>query len=336
MTLEELQKVVLGFNMPKFTAGQIAEWIYRHRVTEIDMMVNISKRNKELLESRYCIGREKPIYTTVSVDGTEKYLFAFSSGQGIETVYIPDKDRATLCVSSQAGCRMNCRFCVTGRHGFHGQLTCHDIMNQILSAPHSDKLTNIVFMGMGEPLDNIHSVIQSIDILTSKWGLAWSPRRITVSSVGKLDNLPLLLDKTDVHVAISLHTSFSDERSLLMPVEKSFPLEKVIKMLSRYDFTRQRRCSFEYIMWKDLNDDEAHADDLIKLLHAIPGCRVNLIRFHAFDEEPELKPVSLKKMEEFRDYLNAHGITATIRASRGEDIMAACGMLAGKGSLNIE
>lgn len=330
MTLEELRDVVLSLHMPKFTALQIAEWIYKHRVSDFAEMINISADNKRKLEEGYIIGRYRPSFNAVSRDGTEKYLFRLPDGNNIESVYIPDKERATLCVSSQAGCRMNCRFCVTGRNGYHDNITSRDIINQVLSVPHSRKLTNIVFMGMGEPLDNIEEVLKSIEILTSKWGMAWSPRRITVSSIGKTDNLKLLLEKTEVHVAISLHTPFSEERRKLMPVEKAYPITDVIDLLRTYDFTKQRRCSFEYIMFKGLNDDLYHARELIKILKPIKGARVNLIRFHAFKEEPELKPSTMETMEKFRDYLNNYGITATIRASRGEDIMAACGMLAGK------
>ena len=241
---------------------------------------------------------------------------------------IPDGDRATLCVSSQAGCRMNCSFCMTGRQGFHGNLTAAQIINQVLSVEESERLTNIVFMGMGEPMDNFDAVLAAIEVLTEPWGLAWSPRRITVSTIGKLDNLRKLLDQTQVHVAVSVHSPFSSERAGLMPVEKAYPLLDVLKLLKRYDFAHQRRLSVEYTMFRGVNDDMRHADALARLLRNMQ-CRVNLIRFHAIPDS-ELKTATEPVMTAFRDRLNSHGITATIRASRGEDIMAACGMLAGK------
>lgn len=330
MTLATLERVVLGNGMPRFSARQIASWLYQKRVTSIDEMTDISKKSRALLKGKYQVGRTLPVAEAVSVDGTVKFLYPVHNDNRVETVYIPDRDRATLCVSSQAGCRMNCTFCMTGRMGFHSNLTAGEIVNQILSLPQFDSLTNIVYMGMGEPMDNYTCVLDSLKILTEKWGLAWSPRRITVSTIGKLDNLRLLLAETEVHIAISVHSPFNEERCGLMPVEKAYPLQSVVELLSRYDFTHQRRCSLEYIMWKGINSDQKHAAALVQLLKHIPGARVNLIRFHAFPEAPQLQPVPHREMERFRDYLNSNGITATIRASRGEDIEAACGMLATK------
>ena len=329
MTLDQLRKVVLDNGLPSFNAKQIAAWLYKRRVSSIEEMTDLSKKAREALSLKYCIGRVAPNMWQKSADGTIKYVFAISGGYNIESVYIPDRERATLCVSSQGGCRMNCRFCMTGHNGFHGQLGSHEIINQVLSIPESDTLTNIVFMGMGEPLDNYEAVRDSIEILTAEWGRAWSPKRITVSTIGKTDGLKMLLNDTKVHVAVSLHSPFGTEREQLMPVEKKYHIKDVIDLLKNYDFTGQRRCSFEYIMWKGLNDDEQHARELARLISPVKGCRVNLIRFHSFPEEPELKPCSQAVMENFRDYLNSKGIIATIRASRGEDILAACGMLAG-------
>jgi 23S rRNA (adenine2503-C2)-methyltransferase len=263
-----------------------------------------------------------------SVDGTVKYLFDGVGGRDIEAVYIPDRDRATLCVSSQAGCKMNCKFCMTGKQGFHGNLTTTDIINQVLSIPESESLTNLVFMGMGEPMDNLDAVLGAIDILTESWGLAWSPKRITVSSIGKLKELRTLLDSTRVHIAISVHSPFPQERLQLMPVERVYPVTEVMDLLRGYDFAHQRRLSVEYIMFRGLNDDIRHADALVRLLKGTDS-RVNLIRFHAIPDV-DLKTTAESAMVAFRDRLNAQGVTATIRTSRGEDIMAACGMLAGK------
>lgn len=338
MNLAELEKGVTECGMPRFTAGQIAKWIYEKRVTSFDEMDGISKKNKEKLKEYYVIGREEPRTWSKSSDGTIKYLFNVGEGRVVESVYIPDRDRATLCVSSQSGCKMNCYFCATGKMGFKAQLTPAQIMNQILSIPPKPQkgfeplheLTNIVFMGMGEPLDNFKAVERVIEILTAPWGLAWSPKRITVSTVGKLPELKELLEKTQVHVALSVHTAEVQQRESMMPAQKAFPLSAVMKILGSYDFSHQRRLSLEYILWRGVNDDIAHAEMLVKLIkNSGVDCRVNLIRYHAIDGV-DLTPCSEERMVMFRSYLNQHGITATIRASRGEDIQAACGMLAAK------
>lgn len=327
MTLARLQQVAAEAGLPRFAASQIAKWLYDKRVTSISEMTNISKAAREALSRTYCVGRQAPLAEARSTDGTVKYLFEGVGSRNVEAVYIPDRDRATLCVSSQAGCRMNCSFCMTGRQGFHGNLSAAAIINQVLSIPESASLTNIVFMGMGEPTDNLPAVLSAIEILTASWGLAWSPKRITVSSIGKIQPLRELLDLTRVHIAISVHSPFSEERAGLMPVERPYPLTEVIRLLRGYDFSHQRRLSFEYIMWRGLNDDFRHADALARLMKGL-DCRVNLIRFHAIPDSP-LRPSTTERMEAFRDRLNSLGIIATIRASRGEDIMAACGMLAG-------
>ena len=328
MSLNMLREVAAECGMPAFSAKQMAQWLYEKRVTSIDEMTNLSKKARASLSEKYCIGRFAPKAEARSIDGTVKYLFDGVGGRDIEAVYIPDRDRATLCVSSQAGCKMNCSFCMTGKQGFHGNLTTSAIINQVLSIPESESLTNIVFMGMGEPMDNLNAVLGAIEILTESWGLAWSPKRITVSSIGKIKELRTLLETTKVHIAISVHSPFPQERLSLMPVEKAYPLKDVLALLSNYDFAHQRRLSVEYIMFRGLNDDLRHADALARLLKGL-NSRVNLIRFHAIPGV-DLKTTSEPAMVAFRDRLNELGITATIRTSRGEDIMAACGMLAGK------
>lgn len=336
MTLEELQNVACHGGMPKFVAKQLAEWIYSKGVTEFDEMINISKKNRQWLGDNYTVGREAPVKASKSQDGTVKYLFAVGDGRTVESVYIPDKERATLCVSSQSGCKMNCYFCATGKMGFRKQLTAAQIVNQILSVPPKpapgnppmQPLTNVVFMGMGEPLDNFKEVYKVIRILTEPWGLAWSPKRVTVSTVGKLPELKDLLDKTQVHVAVSVHTADTAQRESMMPAQKAFPITAVMKLLAAYDFSHQRRLSLEYIMWRGVNDDIAHAEMLVRLICNLE-CRVNLIRFHKIPGV-ELEPASEERMLMFRNFLNSKGITATIRASRGEDIEAACGMLSTK------
>lgn len=332
MTLDGLRAVAAEVGLRPFAATQMAVWLYQKRVTDIDSMTNLSKAARTALSARYVIGREAPKTEARSTDGTVKYLFEGTAGRDVEAVYIPDRDRATLCVSSQAGCRMNCAFCMTGRQGFHGNLTAAQIINQVLSIPESESLTNLVFMGMGEPTDNLAAVLAAIEILTATWGLAWSPKRITLSSIGKLKELKTVLDHTKVHIAVSVHSPLSEQRASLMPVEKAWPVREVFRLLRGYDFAHQRRLSVEYIIWQGVNDSPAHADALARLIKGT-SARVNLIRFHAIPGS-DLRPAPKGVMEAFRDHLNGLGVTATIRASRGEDIMAACGMLAGKAKTN--
>ena len=327
-TPEELKEVALKVGLPSFAGKQIAGWLYGRRVQDIDLMTNISKLGRDRLKEEYDLGVTPPSTCQVSRDGTKKYLFPLGGGNAVEAVMIPDDDRKTLCVSSQAGCRMGCKFCMTGRQGFHGQLSAAGILSQFVSIDEAPDLTNAVFMGMGEPLDNFDNVLRAIEVLTSDWGFAWSPKRITLSTIGVIPNLRRYLDLTRCHLAVSLHTPFPDERAQLMPVQKAWPLEDVIDLLHGYDFSGQRRVSFEYTMFAGLNDDKRHADALIRLLKGLE-CRVNLIRFHRIPDAP-FEPSPQVIMENFRDRLSNHGITCTIRASRGEDIMAACGMLAGE------
>ncbi len=324
LTLDELKTVAKDLGMPAFTGGQMAKWLYVQKVTSIDEMTNISKANREKLKEEYTIGCMPPADCQRSIDGTIKYLFP-AGGKFVETVYIPDKDRATLCVSCQIGCKMNCLFCQTGKQGFEGQLTVAEILNQIYSLPEREKLTNIVFMGQGEPMDNLDAVLRATEILTSTDGFAWSPRRITVSSVGVKNKLKRFLDESECHVAISLHAPLHELRAQLMPAEKGMPITEVVDLLRQYDFAHQRRLSFEYIVFQGVNDTKAHAKEILRLLQGL-DCRINLIRFHQIPDVP-LKGVDDRKMEELRDYLTGHGIFTTIRASRGQDIYAACGLL---------
>lgn len=329
LTLPELREVAAGVGLKPFAAKQMAAWLYQRRVKSIDEMTDISKAARDKLKQTYCIGVETPVARSESADGTVKYLFEGAGGHSVEAVYIPDRDRATLCVSSQAGCRMGCTFCMTGRQGFHGNLSAARIINQVMSIPESDKLTNIVFMGMGEPTDNLTAVLAAIEILTEPWGMAWSPKRITVSSVGNILGLRKLIEQTKVHIALSVHSPFPSERQGIMPVERAFAVRKVLELMKQYDFAHQRRLSVEYIMWRGFNDDDMHAIALARLLKG-SSARVNLIRYHAIDGDERRQPSAKATMEAFRDKLNSLGVTATIRASRGEDIDAACGMLAGK------
>ncbi len=330
-TLEELQEVALAVGLKKFAGKQLANWLYVKRVTSFDEMTNISLSARELLKQSYSIGRHLPIAHVESKDGTKKYLFQVGN-QYVESVYIPDGNRATLCVSTQAGCKMGCKFCMTGTLGFHGHLSAADILNQIfyfdLASDNQSidgALTNVVYMGEGEPMDNIDEVLRSLQVLTQEWGCAWSPKRITVSSVGYLPGLKRFLDESECHLAISLHNPFSVERQEVMPIEKRYSVTEVVNLLKQYDWAHQRRISFEYICWYGQNDTIRHAKELLRLLRGL-NCRINLIRFHAGVDQ-QFPASDERQMEWLRDYLTDGGITTTIRRSRGEDILAACGML---------
>ena len=325
MNLLELKTVAKELGMPAFTGGQMAKWLYTQHITSIDEMTNLSKVNREKLKAAYTIGCKKHIDAQYSKVGTIKYLFPTDDGKFVESVYIPDDDRATLCVSSQVGCKMNCLFCQTGKQGFEGNLSATDILNQIYSLPEREKLTNIVFMGQGEPMDNYENVLRTTQIMTADYGYAWSPKRITVSSIGVKTKLKRFLEESDCHVAISMHSPIPAERAEIMPGERGMSIADIVELLRNYDFSHQRRLSFEYIVFKGVNDSERHAKEIIKLLKGL-DCRINLIRFHTIPNVP-LHGVDDKKMEEFRNYLTQHGVFTTIRASRGQDIFAACGLL---------
>ena len=327
-TPSELKEAALKAGLPSYAGKQLAQWIYARRVRSFDEMTNISKAGREKLKEMYDLGVVLPSACQESSDGTRKYLFPVGEGNAVEAVMIPDDDRKTLCVSSQAGCRMGCRFCMTGRQGFHGNLSVSLILSQFIAIDESAGLTNAVFMGMGEPLDNLDNVMKAIEVLTADWGFAWSPKRITLSTIGVIPALKKYLDGCRCHVAVSLHNPFGEERAQIMPVQKAWDIREVVELLRQYDFTGQRRVSFEYTMFKGLNDDKRHADALVRLLRGLE-CRVNLIRFHKIPDAPyDSSPAVI--MENFRDRISNQGITCTIRASRGEDILAACGMLAGE------
>ena len=328
MSPAELKEAAVRVGLKPYAGKQLAEWMYVRRVRSFEAMTNISKEGRAALADSYDLGTSDPVEVHVSSDGTKKYLFGFDGKSSIESVVIPEEDRRTLCVSSQSGCRMGCRFCMTGRQGFHGNLSAADILNQFLSVEESHELTNAVFMGMGEPLDNYDNVLRAIEVLTSDWGFAWSPKRVTLSTIGVLPNLKRFLDGSRCHIAVSLHNPFAEERASMMPVQKAWPASEILDLLRSYDFSGQRRVSFEYTMFAGFNDDKVHADALVRLLRGLE-CRVNLIRFHRIPDFP-YDPSPLPVMEAFRDRLSRQGVTCTIRASRGEDIFAACGLLAGK------
>lgn len=324
-TLPELSVIVRELLLPPYSAKQIAGWLYRRGAPEISGMTDLSLSARNLLGNEYETGLIPPVSVATGSDGTKKYLFNLTGNRFIETAYIPDRDRATVCLSVQSGCRMGCRFCMTARQGFQGNLTANEILNQFRSIPEHESLTNIVFMGMGEPLDNLEEVLRSLEILTSEWGYGWSPTRITVSTVGITGKIEDFLAKSKCHLAVSLHSPFDSERQSLMPAQKAHPVKEILDTIRGFEFGRQRRVSFEYIVFKGLNDTPAHVRELARILNGI-RCRINLIRFHDIPGS-EFSSPDLREMEAFRDSLNAKGITATIRASRGQDINAACGLL---------
>jgi len=327
-TLEELKAVSHSLGLPAFTGRQLAEWLYKKEISSFEDMTNLSLKARALLKENYDTGIIPPVDVQESIDGTKKYLFEALKGKFIETAYIPDGKRSTVCISSQVGCKMGCLFCMTGKQGFQGNLSSGEILNQFRSLPEWHSITNLVYMGMGEPLDNLEEVLKSLDVLTADWGFALSPRRITVSTIGITPAMLQFLNRSNAHLAVSLHTPFEEERRKLMPVQQVYPLHEVLKEIRSWDFGRQRRVSFEYILFKDFNDSAAHVNELSRILHGI-RCRINLIRFHPIPDTP-LESPDEETINAFKEKLTTKGITTTIRASRGQDIWAACGLLSTK------
>lgn len=327
-TLAEIQEIVLSAGLQKYVAKQLTDWMYKKRVFSLAEMHNISNASKKILNDNCQISLSSPSKVQESTDGTKKYLFPVNEKSFIEAAYIPDNERATLCVSSQVGCKMGCLFCMTGKQGFQENLSSGQILNQIYRLPEFDKLTNVVYMGMGEPLDNLDEVLKSIEILTADYGLAWSPRRITVSTIGIIPAMKQFLEKSNAHLAVSLHNPFEEERKELMPIENVYRVSKLIESIRSFEFGGQRRVSFEYIMFKGENDQPRHINELARILNGIK-CRINLIRFHPIPGTP-LESSSDAAILEFQAGLKRKGILTTIRASRGQDIFAACGLLSTK------
>jgi 23S rRNA (adenine2503-C2)-methyltransferase len=324
-TLNELIAVAKRIGLPGFAAKQIADWLYKKEIKSIDEMTNLSKKMRDILSADYEIGLNDPVNASESTDGTKKYLFKVLNEKYIETAYIPDNERATICVSSQAGCKMGCIFCMTGKQGFQGNLSSNEVLNQFRSLPEFRSITNMVYMGMGEPLDNTTEVLKSLEILTSEWGYGWSPTRITVSTVGLIAGIKEFLGKSRCHLAVSLHSPFDEERRKLMPIQRTNTVAEVLDLIRNFDFNSQRRVSFEYILFKGMNDTPLHIKELARILNGIK-CRINIIRFHPIPGSPFLSP-NLGATINFKEALNAKGILTTIRASRGVDIQAACGLL---------
>jgi 23S rRNA (adenine2503-C2)-methyltransferase len=324
-TFSEIEEIVKEFSLPSYSTGQICNWLYRMNAESVSNMSNLSKSARDVLSKTYTIIHHSPLDIQVSSDGTKKYLFQNHLSQYIETAYIPEVSRHTVCVSSQAGCKMGCLFCLTGKQGFQGHLDSASILDQITGIPEKDKISNIVYMGMGEPLDNPDEVLKSLEILTSSYGYGMSPSRITVSTIGIIPAMKVFLEKSRCHLAVSLHSPFADERKKIVPVETVFPIAEIVDTLKRFHFRRQRRISFEYIMFKGLNDTRHHVNEILRLLNGLK-CRINLIRFHPFPGT-HLESSDDHTILKFRDSLMKKGIITTVRTSRGKDILAACGLL---------
>lgn len=327
-TLAQLEEIGRELEIPRYCASQIADWLYKKDITEISQMTNLSRQVREKLEARFEMGLSAPVKEQVSVDGTKKYLYRSLNGKFIETAYIPDSSRHTLCVSSQVGCKMGCLFCMTAKQGFQGQLSAGEIINQIRSLPERHSLTNIVYMGMGEPFDNLEAVMSSLEILTSEWGFGMSPKRITVSTIGIIPAMQEFLEKSSCHLAVSLHSPFEEERRKLMPIENVYSLPQVLNAIRQFPIGKQRRVSFEYIVFKDMNHSPRHVKELARILNGI-RCRINLLRFHPVPGTPLASPGE-QEILAFKNALENKGIVTTIRKSRGQDIYAACGLLSTK------
>lgn len=327
-TRDELTQLSVELGLPSYTGGQLAYWLYKTPVDSFDQMTNISKKTRALLSERYDLGVKSPVTVKESVDGTKKYLFNAGNAKFIEAAYIPDGDRHTLCVSSQVGCKMGCLFCMTGKQGFQGHLNAGEILNQLRSIPERPIITNVVYMGMGEPFDNPDAVMKSTAILTAEYGFAISVRKVTVSTIGIIPAMKTFLETSKCNLAVSLHTPFDDERRKLMPIQNVYPVKDVVETIQQYDIGKYRRVSFEYIMFKGINDTRRHVNELARLLNKV-NCRINLIRFHSIPGTP-LESSDEDTILDFQQALNAKGIVTTVRASRGQDIEAACGLLSTK------
>lgn len=327
-TREELTAIAADLSLPAYTGGQLAYWLYKTGISSFDEMTNISKKARAALDEKYQLGLSSSVSVSESTDGTKKYLFKAGNGKFIEAAYIPDGDRHTLCVSSQVGCKMGCLFCMTGKQGFQGHLTTGEILNQLRSIPERAAITNIVYMGMGEPFDNPEAVMKSTQILTAEYGFAISVRKVTVSTIGIIPAMKHFLETSKCNLAVSLHSPFDDERRQLMPIQNVYPVKDVIETIQQYEIGKYRRVSFEYIMFKGINDTRRHVNELARILNKV-NCRINLIRFHTIPGTP-LEGSDEEVILDFQKALNAKGIVTTIRASRGQDIDAACGLLSTK------
>jgi 23S rRNA (adenine2503-C2)-methyltransferase len=323
LTAEEIMDLA-GYD--RSHAITIANCLYKKKIDDILLFPGIPKRIKGSLNNISYPGKFKPVDSKKSSDGSIKYLFKNEVGLEFETVYIPDNKRNTVCVSSQSGCRMGCPFCITGKYGFRGNLSVQDIINQAISLPESGRITHVVFMGMGEPMDNIDNVLKACNILSSEWGLTISSRNITVSTVGISAGVEKFLIHSNCNLTLSLYSPFPEERYRAVPAEKRYPAGKIIDMMKNYQVGKRRRMSIAYVMIRGINDTDRHLEGLKVLLKG-SKIRINLLAYHSIPDDENISS-SAERMQYFRHQLVISGISASIRKSRGLDVSAACGLLA--------
>ena len=332
MTLEEIEAFVAGLGKEKYRARQIMKWIYQQGASSFEEMTNLSKEFRAEMAKTARIGSLEIVRTETSGDTTKKILFRLEDGLLVESVLIPGAGHWTLCVSTQAGCRMGCAFCFTARSGFSRNLQPSEIVDQIVQAKFRTEegagINNLVLMGMGEPLDNYDNVLKAIAIITSDYGLSLSTRRITLSTCGIAPGIERLGRDSAVNLAVSLNAPDDRRRSELMPINKKYPIETLIRACRSYPMPRRRRITFEYILIAGVNDSPADARLLVKTFGGL-RCKFNLIAFNEFPGSP-FKAPDPKAIEAFQKVLVEHHFTAVLRQSRGRDILAACGQLSGR------
>jgi 23S rRNA (adenine2503-C2)-methyltransferase len=326
LTVEELYGLIGTGGFEFKHAVAVAGIIYKKGSMGLEHTSRIPKRLKAFLGHVSQTGFYSPSASEVSSDGTVKYLFRTFGGKQFETVFIPDLRRNTVCVSTQAGCRMGCPFCVTGKYGFHGNLSAGDIVNQVISIPFTGKTTHIVFMGMGEPLDNLENVLKACNIITAEWGMAFSPRNVTISTVGITQAVQEFLERSDCNLALSLYSPFAVERIRIIPAERAYPAGEIIRVMKNYPLKKKRRLSIAYVMMDGINDTDRHLEKLKAMLKDT-GIRINLLPYHPVKYDMNRSSAE-ERMQFFKHNLVISGISASIRKSRGADISAACGLLA--------
>ncbi|GIW47995.1 MAG: dual-specificity RNA methyltransferase RlmN [Deltaproteobacteria bacterium] len=325
---EELEHFVVSLGERSYRARQIGAWIYKRRVYSFDEMTDLPKSFRETLKSFAFISSIKPVRELVSKDGTRKYLFELSDGNRIESVLIPDEGRLTLCVSSQVGCSLGCSFCLTGRVGKIRDLKPSEILDQFLEVERliSSRITNVVFMGMGEPLDNLENVVRALKVLTHPNFIGLSPKKVTVSTSGLVPRIRELGERISVNLSISLNAPRDDLRSKIMPVNRRFPIKELIEEARRFPLPNRKVLTFEYVLIKDVNDSDRDARELGELLKEV-RCKVNLIPFNEAPPLPYRTP-SEERVLAFQRILVSYGLNVRIRKNRGRDILGACGQLA--------
>jgi 23S rRNA (adenine2503-C2)-methyltransferase len=326
LTADEVFHIIEPWGFTFSHAFSVTNSIYKKGVVDLSDIREIPKALRNLLSEKYCAGTFPPVASEVSDDRTVKYLYRTAGGKLFETVYIPDNKRNTVCVSTQSGCRMGCSFCVTAGYGFHGNLSDGEIINQVISIPEEKKVTHVVLMGMGEPMDNLDNVLNACSILTSGWGLSLSPRNVTVSTVGITPGIEKFLAVSRCNLSLSLFSPFPLERKTMIPAEIKYPVKDILELLRTYPVVKNRRLSLAYVMLKDLNDTDRHLSELKSLIGG-SGIRVNLLPYHPNGKDLQ-KSSSPERMIYFKHNLVISGISASIRKSRGVDISAACGLLA--------